>query len=399
MKALNFRKILVGLSVAIVFSSCTKDPEVNPNENNSIVPEKFTVEIPESVISEAKNLENDESSAQNIRSEEVLLKVGTGDNSFQSRVIYAHLGMFIGVGKAGAELTQSIMTAIKVHHIENVVTLTYKSDDDGRDKNLVVTTNSEFNGVMYEYQLSITDALNEANDDGGLAMQVFWSNAPVEGVAILYPKNINVNEIGAWSQAMFQIEYMENNPLTEYEAEMTVSISGLPVPNAISNDDDKFAMKAMKMFVGKKGNLIDIYGNSTHPNAQFISENVGFSYTFVASADNALNIASAEVGLPSLEIDSDNRAILLDDNSVYNILEPEVVALLNAHPELDSLTKKYIYDLALQDAVPPAYFNADGFVSAGTLPNESYTEVAGRIKNLTPYSPKAVAELQVLFKQ
>ena len=59
-------------------------------------------------------------------------------------------------------------------------------------------------------------------------------------------------------------------------------------------EDDEFSMRNLRMFVGKKANIVDVYGNSNHPRANLFNENaVGFNYAFVASSDANENIAVA----------------------------------------------------------------------------------------------------------
>ena len=47
-----------------------------------------------------------------------------------------------------------------------------------------------------------------------------------------------------------------------YDARMTVEMAGLPAVNI-------YEVESMKMFVGRKGDMIDVKGNSHHPNARF----------------------------------------------------------------------------------------------------------------------------------
>ena len=131
--------------------------------------------------------------------------------------------------------------------------------DDGRTKNLVVVETSAFEGETWNYQLTITDALSEGDEDGGKAMQVFWNGNPTKGIAIMKPYNMDrVNDADA-GDAKYRIDYSEAGEHS-YEASMIVSIAGLELPDP---SVDQYAMNSLKMFVGKNGNQLDIYGKIT----------------------------------------------------------------------------------------------------------------------------------------
>jgi hypothetical protein len=53
----------------------------------------------------------------------------------------------------------------------------------------------------------------------------------------------------------------------------------------------------------------------------------------------------------------------------------------------------------LHNADAPGYFNSREFIQGGTAPNNSYTEIEGRFKSLTPYNPKEISELDIQFLQ
>ena len=52
----------------------------------------------------------------------------------------------------------------------------------------------------------------------------------------------------------------------------------------------------------------------------------------------------------------------------------------------------------LKDADAPGYFDSHGFIQGGVSPGTEYSEIEGKIKDLTPYIPKEVSELIVEFK-
>ena len=150
-------------------------------------------------------------------------------------------------------------------------------------------------------------------------------------------------------------------------------------------------MDGMKMFVGKTGDQVDVYGNSSHPNAKFLTEKVGYNWAFVASGSTSEDIAVVELGLPLSMTDSDSREVLLERNSVYNVLYSEVKTIWpHASDE--------ILNAWLANTGAPAFFNNHGFIQGGESPGDEYLSLERRIKKLTPYNPAAIASLEINFQ-
>ena len=183
---------------------------------------------------------------------------------------------------------------------------------------------------------------------------------------------------------------------------MIVEIAGLPLPDENTNP---FAVETLKMFVGKKGDVIDVIGNSNHPNARFNPydyETKGFNWAFVASGNENSDIAVAEVGLPRSSDNLTSRTAILEDNSIKNVLTREmtnfVVALyasigITLQPdEIAAYITPY-----LKNADAPGYFNSNGFVSGGVAPNSNYGELETRIEVLVPYNPVDISNLAIDF--
>jgi len=372
---------LATIALGVLFASCKDKEEIADPKDENILPVSFSVEVP-SVITQESSMKSD-------------------NETLHGGAIYMHMGTFVAVGKGASLIVQDIITAIRLYGIDKPMSLTYASDDDGRSKNLTVVENTEFEGTTWEYQLTITDADSESEEDGGLAMQIFWNTAPVKGIAILDPYNINRNDTGDWASANFRIDYTEENPNSEYEKEMIVSISGLPLPDTTGNEEARWAMQTLKMFVGKKGDVFDLYGNSNHPNANFFTQNTGFNWAFVASADNAKNLGVAEVGLPMSEETSSDRNILIKEYSIKNVFKAEI---LDAYGVTEEQLSEYpgaeaLVEAALTNTNPPAYFDNGGFKQAGQKPDNNYDEIIPRIESLTPYIPNNITNLQVEFKK
>lgn len=364
------------LMLVIVFSACEKDWGQKPIEaSESILPERFKVDIPSS-------LSNTETKSVSMKSANI--------DTLKGNAIYWNLLYFIAIGEGAADVVESIMWHIRVFDIQDVIELTYVSDDDRRTKHLEVIDNVNFDGRDWAYQLTITDIDSEENEDGGIAMQVFWNNSPVQGVAMIKPYNLDRSKNRMHEDAMYSVEYSETG-LAQYDAWMKIGISGLTV-----EDYQLYGMNAIKMFVGKRGDMVDVYGNSSHPNAKFFTDEKGYNWTFVASGDKANDIAIAEVGIPYSTIDSDSREVILKDYSIKNVLTENIntwfLNTFHVRPDAEDLSGY------LKNADAPGYFGNQGFIQGGTAPNNSYGNLEERIELLSPYSPKDVHEMTIEFK-
>lgn len=363
-----FLSVLV-IGFTLVFSSCKKD-EVGPDNQNGILPTRFSVDVP-SAISQSASAK----------------KAYSSDDTIKGSDIYHHLGLFIAVGDGAGEIIEDIISGIRYYNINKPLSLTYSSDDDSRTKNLVVFEEAGFEDQVWDFQMNITDAESEGNEDGGLALQIFWNTNPIKGIAILKPYNIDRTENELADEATFRIEYSEAGE-GGYDAQMLVSISGLEVINPLV---DPYSISTIKMFAGKKGDIIDVYGNSNHPNAKFFNADAGFNWAFVASADEANDVAVAEVGLPASNLNETSREVLLVDYSIKNVFTAQIN---DVWPGIDqSLVEAY-----LTNTGAPGYFNQDGFVQGGVSPGVQYNEVESRIETLSPFNPSEVSEMQIEFK-
>jgi len=369
----NLKWILPGmLAILFVFASCQKE---NNNSEDNIVPTSFKVDIPSS-ISDAATMQ----------------KSAKGD-TMSGGEIYEHLRNFINIGEGAADIVQEIMIAIGQHGLNKAMELSFEGDDDGKTKNLVVVENSEFDGVNWNYQLTMTDADSEGNDDGGIGMQIFWNSDPVKGIALLKPANLNTLDTADWSKATFRIDYSEAGEMG-YEKHMIVSIVELPLGDATL---EPYAVSSLKMFVGKNGDIVDVYGNSNHPNATFFNQDdQGFNWAFVASGNEVLDIAVAEVGLPMSNLDATTRTILLEQYSIFNVFSTYIADWY--FEETQNEIPQDILDDYLQNMKAPGFFNDGGFVVAEIAPTDQYSQLEDNIKLLTPYNPSSISNLTISFK-
>lgn len=368
MKKINFIPFVVFLAGVLFFTACDTDPFSGGNDN-SILPEKFSVDIPDAI------------------SQNIAAKKSVAIDTMKGNDIYEHLTFFINVGEGAAEIVEGIIWSIRIYDIDRVKTLTYVSDEDGRVKNMVVEAAPEFEDRVWDYGLTITDAESEGNDDGGKALQIFWNESPRAGIALLKPYNINREDDFEAAEAMFRIDYSEEGEMG-YDAHMIVSIAELPMVDPLL---EPFSMNSMKMFVGKDGDFIDVYGNSSHPNAKLLTTTTGYNWAFVASGEERRDVACAEVGLPLSTLDATGREVLLEEHSIKNVFTREVKTVW-------PYASDELLNAWLTNTEAPGYFDENGFVQGGVAPSEEYSDVESRIIGLSPYNPKSVNNLEIVFK-
>jgi hypothetical protein len=353
----------------ILFASCQK--ENLKDEQTDILPQNFKVDIPSSISR--------------------TVTVTNKDGVMNGNEIYQHLNNFIKIGEGAADLVEILMNGIRRYHLNQAMAFSYTSDEDSRVKNVQVLENVQFENLTWEYQLNIIDAESISNTDGGYAMQIFWNKYPVKGIAILKPYNINRGENLNNPNAIFRIDYSEASE-NGYDSQMTVAIAGLPTPAT-----DIFAINSLKMFVGKKGDVVEVYGNTNHPNAVlFTTTNKGFNWAFTASGDDVLNIGTAEVGLPPSTLNSNSRSVILKDYSIKNVFSARINEwYMQTYGVTPSQTQLDIY---LVNTQAPGFFNNNGFVVAGLSPTAAYDRLVTSMNSLTPYSPYEISNLTLNFK-
>ena len=172
---------------------------------------------------------------------------------------------------------------------------------------------------------------------------------------------------------------------------MLVAIAGLPI-----SETNPFAINTLKMFVGKKGSLVDVFGNTNHPNATlFTTTDKGFNWAFVATGDEVLNIGTAEVGLPPSTLNSTDRTIILKNYSIKNVFTQRINAwFIQTFGTTITTAQMNAYLINTQ---APGFFNSNGFVSAGTSPNAAFEPLLTSMNTLSPYNPYIISNLSINF--
>ncbi len=376
------------LASTLIFNACKKDTDdtTETEEKSNILPVSFKVDIPDAISNE------NASNTKSLKSMHNDSTVISGDS------LYEHLTNFIHIGEEASDIVNDIINSIYSLNIDQPLSTQFQGEDDGRTKNLDITADETFDNAIWDYKLQITDADMESAADGGIALVVFWNNNPIKGIAIINPYYCNYNSNNLWLKSVrYKINYAEGTATNNnYESTMEVTITGFPMAPAYQ---ETWALDKLKMFVGKKGDYIDVYGSSNHPNAMIFTNNtVGYNYSFIASGHSVLDIGTAKLALPPSDSDISDGNTILRNYSIKKVLTDETIAYFeqNYSVTYDST------DVApyLANAEAPAFFDNNGFVSAKTVPGSNTTEynaIADRLLALTPLTPLEIKNLSIVL--
>lgn len=354
------------LFLFMVFISCQKNETEPIQQKKNIMPERFKVDIPGSIsnVSYYKDANID---------------------TLQGDDIYEHLRTFIHIGESAAEIVGEIILVISWHNLSQPMSFSFTSDDDNRLKHVDIIESATFEGYAWQYKMTITDEGPSENNEN-TALQIFWDKNPTKGIALLNPYNIDRTTSPMYAETMYRIDYSEGGELG-YSHHMIVAIDGLPLEEPLVNP---YSISTLKMFVGKNGDAISVFGNSEHPNATFFSGETGFDWAFTAAGKESINIGVAEVGLPSNTLNTNDRYTLLVENSIRNVFEEQIYGLW---PWIDPETvEAYLYNTEA-----PGFFDYNGFIQGGTAPNGKYNSLLNIIAGLTPYNPSEINNLEIVF--
>lgn len=358
------RLLSIFLSVILLafMNACTENNEEIP----TILPTNFTVDVPDAISF---------TSSSNGRKTETL------DGS----LVYANIGLFIHIAESSAHLVEEFIYHIRKHNINEAFELTYTSDEDNRLKKLVVTENATYAGSTWNYMLEITDV--EAQKT---AFQLVWNTNPVKGIALMNAYYTNQKHGIDLAETMYQIEYSEAE--ADVDQQMIVSVSGWPAKLL-----DKGGINNLKMKVTKKGSLVEISGNSNHPNLQLIDQSYtgGYNYAFVARADAAKEIGVAEVGLPPSDANFVDDLLL--EFSVHSVLQGEIFAVYGT-PEPGTAEAAFVESILNNTKAPGYFVHPEGFVSCFDQIPEGFSSEFINLTGLSPYMPNEITNLNLQFK-
>jgi hypothetical protein len=347
-----------------VLSSCESD---EPATAKIEIPQSFTIDIPSSISTDSRGSLSGRTS-------------GDGDGIIEGNELYQAVPFFIFIGEESARIVESIFPIAAELEARNITELNYVSDDDSREKKVVINRDVVRDGKSYAYELTSFDVAADAQ-----ALQMLWNTNPVEGIAILNPYNIDRTGDTQNANTFLRIDYTEDDP--NYEASMTVTISGLTP----ANDGD---IDNLKLFAGRNGDIVDVMGNSNHPGLALFDPNFvgGRNYAFVGRGDETNNIGIINLALPPSSVTTDD---VLVDYSVYQVLSDEIDRAVNG-----SLTQAQIDDILIE-AQSPAYFNdLQGFITSG-VDNKpvltAFSEAFVDISALRPFTPSDIRTQSVIF--
>lgn len=358
-------------SIAL-FVSCTADDD---DAKATILPESFNVEVPNSLASAQATVALAPSNRLKVNDVEV-----SGND------LYDMMRAFVFIGNASGKFLTELITAIKIYNIDKPMTFSFISDDDNRAKQLIVTENVTFEGVQYSYKMVIIDVQNPNNPVHGLEM--YWNRTPVRGLAIMQGYNLNRYD-NSDLDARIRIDYSEAT--AKYEKQMEITIVDLDIDGIREHVDN------LKMFVGKNGTQLDVYGNANLPNYQIIDKTHanGYNWAFVAHVNEELNIAVAKVALPTTVVSTTEN--IFTNYSMEKVLDDEI-QIQYPLEAVNSVLRAAI----LKNSKAPAYFSGGlGFIGCGeviptTAPAGFTTEFVD-LTSLSPYVPSVVNALTIKF--
>lgn len=355
------RSLLFGVLtafLAVILVSC--DESEDAAKNASILPSSFNIDVPTSLAN-----------SNGLKS---------GNASIDGNEVYEMMRAFVAIGNGSGAIVKDLMTAISYNNIDKPMDVTFLSADDNRLKRLIVTAKEMFEGNEYEYKMVIKDVQDPLAPLSGLEM--YWNRAPIEGVSIFSFYNLNKQEIES-KDARYRIDYSEIS--ATYDKTMEVSIIGIDTTGTENNIDN------LKMFVGKKGDIIEVYGNANLPDAKIVDQTHldGYNWAFVGRSNEKSNISVAQVALPPCTLN--NLDNLFTNYSIKKVLNDEIAKEYPTAPQS-------LIDAFLVNTDSPAYFNGtDGFVSCGTSIPEGYSPDFINLSGLEPYSPSQIDDLYLLF--
>lgn len=347
--------------------SIVVDTTASDTTASMTMPDDWVVDIPDAL-----------SNREGVRSSRVI------DTLINGADYYVMMTQFIGLAEEAAEYVDQIMKGISANNITGPTTITFLGEDS-REKTLVVTENSEYDGETWGLYGMVKD------QDGDTAIQVWWNTGVARGISIVSPANMNKNIVSELN-ALYKVYYSAVS--SDYDEEMEISV-------ITDMEDDRFSVDKMKMHVGSKDGIVKLYGNSNHPNAYLYDgmSSEAKNWAFIAKADRMKEIAVAATAIPPSSV-STNETII-EDYSLRNVVLDMIPLIRDSLDVPAFATDEMLLDQFTVNLGKPAYFSKEeGFISAGEdLPViGGFTTDFSNLDGLKPYVPADVRDLKVSFK-
>src|SRR5689334_21344219 len=117
MKTNKLKVFALVVALTGIIASC--DVNQDPDPQQDLLPEKFSVDIPDAISYSSGSGR-------------------TKGDTLKGNTVYINLATLIAVGDGSAKLVEEIIGGIRKFRIDRVLTMSFKSDDDHRTKNLDV---------------------------------------------------------------------------------------------------------------------------------------------------------------------------------------------------------------------------------------------------------------------
>lgn len=361
MKKISKIGLFFSLVGASIFFACKKE---DTGSGDSLVPLNFVIDIPESI-----------SKVGNPGGQRTTATTATFDGAVQ----YESLRAYIGLGENSVQVMRKIMQVANDLLKNKISTLTFKSDDDGREKILVVTEKPYREGETWQYEMLLTDKAS-----GNLALQCVWNKTSLKGIVVMDPDQLNYTD--PTKDVMYRCDF-EINPVG-YDQSMFVQIT---------NPLNANGLKCFDMQVYRKGDIVEVTGTSFHPTLKIDKNSTtepGLCYAFVAKGDQKKNVGVAKVGFPFANVTTNS-----DLDKTYNLIWLYRESY-KAGPDYAGQNDQQIDDFIIANGAnleSPGYFKSSGLVSSGTnIPTDFSSDFAS-ISNLKPTIPTKVRDLIISF--
>ena len=359
------KKLLIILSILLLLFGCSENNNDN-NEKKAEIPTDVLVDIPSAIAGNESDI------------------TGTRGTELKGSDIYSYQRVYIGIAENSAEIIKSMIEGIKDFPLENEFTTEYQDNEDGSKKTLDFFKNPE-SDENYEYGINIYDSEKKDISYENLAFQFYWSQSIKKGIVTFHFNKMNHNITD--NDLKLQVVYSEES--NNYDREMEVFISGLSVVSERFNCN-------IRMFAGKKGNIIDSWGSSYHPLAWIVnSADKGRNWMYRAKADKSKNAGVLEVAIPPVDYDESAQ---FTEYPVKEVLKNEITQVYEGLIDSTELSEKI--DEYLVNAEAPGYFKDNtGFVSGGENPDPAiFTPDLADLSVITiPFTPKDIKKMTISF--